>query len=113
MLLEARDLHVAYGDIQAVNGVDFNLEAGELVSIIGANGAGKTSILNGLMGLTPLRSGVIRFKGSDISPLPAFRRARAGIRMVPERARSQPPPSPEGSSSSWPLPEPWFPTRSC
>jgi branched-chain amino acid transport system ATP-binding protein len=87
MLLEVKDLHVAYGDIRAVNGIDFGLAAGELVSIIGANGAGKTSILNSLMGLAPLRQGRIRFKGQDITPLPAFRRARAGIRMVPERAR--------------------------
>ena len=87
MLLEARDLHVAYGDIRAVNGVDFYLDEGELVSIIGANGAGKTSILNGVMGLVPLRKGVLRFQGQDLTALPAYRRARAGIRMVPERAR--------------------------
>ena len=87
MLLEARDLHVAYGDIRAVNGVDFHLDEGELVSIIGANGAGKTSILNGVMGLVPLRKGTLRFRGEDLTALPAYRRARAGIRMVPERAR--------------------------
>jgi branched-chain amino acid transport system ATP-binding protein len=87
MLLEAAGLHVSYGDIRAVNGVDFVLDAGELVSIIGANGAGKTSILNSIMGIVPLRKGTIRFKGQDLTPLPAFRRARAGIRMVPERAR--------------------------
>lgn len=87
MLLEATGLHVSYGDVRAVNGVDFGLAAGELVSIIGANGAGKTSILNSVMGIVPLRKGTIRFKGQDLTALPAFRRARAGIRMVPERAR--------------------------
>jgi branched-chain amino acid transport system ATP-binding protein len=87
MLLEADGLHVAYGDIRAVNGVDFHLDEGELVSIIGANGAGKTSILNGIMGLVPLRKGRLRFRGQDLTALPAYRRARAGIRMVPERAR--------------------------
>jgi len=87
MLLEAADLHVAYGDIRAVNGVDFHLDEGELVSIIGANGAGKTSILNGIMGLVPLRRGRLRFQNEDLTALPAYRRARAGIRMVPERAR--------------------------
>ena len=87
MLLEASGLHVAYGDVRAVNGVSFALEEGELVSIIGANGAGKTSILNGIMGIVPLREGQIRFRGEDLTPLPAYRRARAGIRIVPERAR--------------------------
>jgi branched-chain amino acid transport system ATP-binding protein len=87
MLLEATGLHVAYGDVRAVNGVSFALEEGELVSIIGANGAGKTSILNGIMGIVPLREGQIRFQGEDLTTLPAYRRARAGIRIVPERAR--------------------------
>lgn len=87
MLLEASGLHVAYGDVRAVNGVSFALAEGELVSIIGANGAGKTSILNGIMGIVPLRAGQIRFQGEDLTPLPAYRRARAGIRIVPERAR--------------------------
>jgi len=87
MLLEATGLHVAYGDVRAVNGVSFALEEGELVSIIGANGAGKTSILNGIMGIVPLREGQIRFQGEDLTPLPTYRRARAGIRIVPERAR--------------------------
>jgi branched-chain amino acid transport system ATP-binding protein len=87
MLLEATGLHVAYGDVRAVNGVSFTLAEGELVSIIGANGAGKTSILNGIMGIVPLREGHIRFQGEDLTNLPAYRRARAGIRIVPERAR--------------------------
>jgi branched-chain amino acid transport system ATP-binding protein len=87
MLLEATGLHVAYGDVRAVNGVSFTLAEGELVSIIGANGAGKTSILNGIMGIVPLREGHILFRGEDLTPLPAYRRARAGIRIVPERAR--------------------------
>ena len=87
MLLEVRDLHIAYGDIQAVNGVSFHLGKGELVSIIGANGAGKTSILNGIMGLVSSNQGRIRFRGADITQQPAFRRARSGIRLVPERGR--------------------------
>ncbi len=87
MLLDARDLHIAYGDIRAVNGVNFYLEKGELVSIIGANGAGKTSILNGIMGIVPLKNGTIHFNSKEITSLATFQRARAGIRMVPERAR--------------------------
>ena len=87
MLLDARNLHIAYGDIEAVGGVSFFLEKGELVSIIGANGAGKTSILNGIMGIVPLDDGQIEFNGSSITSLAACQRAKAGIRIVPERAR--------------------------
>jgi len=87
MLLDAHNLHIAYGDIKAVSGVSFFLEKGELVSIIGANGAGKTSILNGLMGIVPLKDGQIHFNSSDITALATHQRARAGIRLVPERAR--------------------------
>lgn len=87
MLLEVSDLRISYGDIRAVAGVSFELEKGELVSIIGANGAGKTSILGGIMGMVPVRQGSIRFKGEDINRLASFERARAGMRLVPERAR--------------------------
>ena len=87
MLLDARDLHITYGDIRAVNGVNFYLEKGELVSIIGANGAGKTSILNGIMGIVPLKKGKIHFDNEEMTSLVTYQRARAGIRMVPERAR--------------------------
>jgi branched-chain amino acid transport system ATP-binding protein len=87
MLLDARDLHIAYGDIRAVNGVNFYLEKGELVSIIGANGAGKTSILNGIMGIVSLKKGKIHFDNEKMTSLATYQRARAGIRMVPERAR--------------------------
>jgi branched-chain amino acid transport system ATP-binding protein len=87
MLLEVSDLHISYGDIRAVSGVGFCLEKGELVSIIGANGAGKTSILGGIMGMVDARRGSIRFKGREMSRLASFARARAGMRLVPERAR--------------------------
>ena len=87
MLLEVSDLSISYGDIRAVSGVSFALEKGELVSIIGANGAGKTSILGGIMGMVPVRRGRIRFKGREMNRLATFARARAGMRLVPERAR--------------------------
>jgi branched-chain amino acid transport system ATP-binding protein len=86
-LLEVQDLHVAYGDIQAVRGVSFSLDEGELVSIIGVNGAGKSSILDALMGIILPATGSIIFKGADVTALPSHERARMGIRMVPERAR--------------------------
>ena len=87
MLLEVNDLSVTYGDIRAVNHANFFLEQGELVSIIGANGAGKSSILGALMGIITPKNGAVRFKDQEISSLAAHQRARAGIRMVPERAR--------------------------
>jgi branched-chain amino acid transport system ATP-binding protein len=87
MLLEVENLSVAYGDIEAVRGLDFSLDQGELVSIVGANGAGKTSILNAVMGIEPIRGGRIRFNGEDITRLPVHQRARRGIRVVPERSR--------------------------
>jgi len=87
MLLEVSDLSIRYGDIEAVRQVDVSVDHGELVSIIGANGAGKTSILNGIMGLVAGTRGKVRFDGSDISHLAPFERARRGMRIVPERAR--------------------------
>lgn len=87
VLLEVHDLRVSYGDIEAVQGVSFSLDAGELVSVIGVNGAGKTSILNAVMGLVPVRGGTVRFAGNSVEKLPAHTRARSGLRLVPERSR--------------------------
>jgi branched-chain amino acid transport system ATP-binding protein len=87
MLLEVKDIHVAYGDIEAVCGVSFSMEKGELVSVIGANGAGKTTILNSVMGILPPQKGLISFKGRDVTAMAAHQRARLGIRIVPERSR--------------------------
>ena len=86
-MLKAENLKVAYGDIEALHGVSFNIEKGELVSVIGANGAGKTTILRALMGLTPLVSGSVSFKNEEIGAMPPNKRAGQGIRIVPERAR--------------------------
>lgn len=87
MLLEAKGLSVRYGDVVAVHGVDISVAEGELVSIIGANGAGKTSILRALMGLEASTSESLLYRGEDISRLPPHLRADRGIRMVPERSR--------------------------
>ncbi len=87
MLLEAKGLSVRYGDVVAVHGVDISVTEGELVSIIGANGAGKTSILRALMGLEASTSESLLYRGEDISSLPPHLRADRGIRMVPERSR--------------------------
>lgn len=87
MLLDVENLSVTYGDIEAVRDLSFNLDQGELVSIVGANGAGKTSTLNAVMGIEPMRSGRIVFDGQDITSLSVHQRARLGIRVVPERSR--------------------------
>src|SRR5215218_1480880 len=65
-LLEVRDLHVAYGQVEAVRGVSLALAPGEIVSVIGPNGAGKTTLLAAVMGLLP-STGTLRFDGADLS----------------------------------------------
>jgi len=83
-LLETRALEVRYGGIRAVKGIDLEVAQGELVCLIGANGAGKSSTLRAIAGMTPASAGSIRFGGRDVSRVPAFRRAREGLVMVPE-----------------------------
>jgi branched-chain amino acid transport system ATP-binding protein len=83
-LLEIRGLEVRYGGIRAVKGIDLQVGAGEMVCLIGANGAGKSSTLRAISGLVPTAPGAVRFDGSDLAGIPAFRRARAGLVMVPE-----------------------------
>ncbi|MDX5409130.1 MAG: ABC transporter ATP-binding protein [Thauera sp.] len=82
-LLQIRNLHVAYNGVRAVRGIDLELGAGELVCLIGANGAGKTSTLHALAGIQPL-AGEIRYAGARIDALPAHERVRRGIALVPE-----------------------------
>ena len=83
-LLHVHDLKIAYGGIQAVKGIDLELHAGETVCLIGANGAGKTTTLNAIAGVLPIASGDILYKGERINSVPAHRRLRAGIALVPE-----------------------------
>lgn len=87
MLLEIRGLSVRYGDVQAVHNVNLSVERGELVSIIGANGAGKTSILRSIMGLQTSTAEVMNYNGEDIRSTAPHVRAKKGLRIVPERAR--------------------------
>ena len=83
-LLRLQDLKIAYGGIQAVKGIALELHAGETVCLIGANGAGKTTTLNAIAGVLPIAGGDIHYKGERINALPAHRRLRAGIALVPE-----------------------------
>jgi branched-chain amino acid transport system ATP-binding protein len=78
-VLEAENLHLSFGPIQALAGVGFSVSAGELVSIIGPNGAGKSSLLNCLSGFYKPSAGAIRLGGHDISHVPPPRRAAMGI----------------------------------
>jgi branched-chain amino acid transport system ATP-binding protein len=83
-LLEVHGLQVAYGGIRAVKGITLQVARGELVTLIGANGAGKSSTLRALSGLLRPAGGEIRYDGVEVAAWPAFRRARAGLVMVPE-----------------------------
>ncbi len=82
-VLKISSLHVAYGGIQAVKGIDLEVAPGELVTLIGANGAGKTSTLKAITGLLPWR-GSVCYQGEDIAGLPAHRLLHRGLAMVPE-----------------------------
>ncbi len=83
-MLEARGMEVSYGEFLALRGISFAVKEGELVTIIGANGAGKSTILRAVMGLVKCRKGEILFKGENITLSPAHQRARLGIGLVPE-----------------------------
>ena len=83
-LLQLQNLQIAYGGIQAVKGIDLDLWAGETVCLIGANGAGKTTTLNAIAGVQPIAGGDIVYAGEKINVLPAHKRLRRGVALVPE-----------------------------
>ena len=83
-LIEAKGLHVFYGESHILHGVDFNVRAGETVGLLGRNGMGKTTLLRALLGLTPPRRGAVRIKGGDMTGAKPYRIARQGIAFVPE-----------------------------
>ena len=86
-MLEVNDLHVRYGRVHAVRGVSLKVAAGEIVAVLGANGAGKSSLLKALMGLEPADSGSITLDGGDITRWPTSRRVRERLVLVPEGRR--------------------------
>ncbi len=86
-LLEIHDLEVYYGVIQAIKGVDFHVNEGEVIALIGANGAGKTTILHTVTGLLSAANGSIMFDGVNISKVPAHKIVAMGMAHVPEGRR--------------------------
>ena len=83
-LLELRDVETSYGLSRVLFGISLTIARGEMVSLLGRNGMGKTTTVRSIMGLTPPGSGSIRFAGAEIRGLPAYRIAKRGIGLVPE-----------------------------
>ncbi len=86
-MLEVKDLQVYYGVIQAIKGVSFEVDQGEVIALIGANGAGKTTILHTITGLTAAKSGSVLFEGKDITRTPGHKIVSMGMAHVPEGRR--------------------------
>jgi len=83
-MLEVRDLETAYGRSQVLFKIDFQINSGEVVTLLGRNGMGKTTTVRSIMGMTPARGGTIRSQQKEITQLPSYRIAQAGIGLVPE-----------------------------
>lgn len=86
-ILEVKDLNVSYGGIKAVKDISFSVEEGEIVTLIGANGAGKSSTLRSIVALVKPESGAITFNGKEIVALPTDQVVKEGITLVPEGRR--------------------------
>lgn len=86
-MLEVKDLQVYYGMIHAIKGVSFHVNEGEIIALIGANGAGKTTILHTITGLLTLKGGQVMFEGKDITKTPAHKIVELGMAHVPEGRR--------------------------
>lgn len=83
-VVDATDLGVSYGRVNALNGVSLSLRRGETALVLGLNGAGKSTLLKALAGLVDLKAGCVRLAGQDVSALPAHKRARSGLSLLPE-----------------------------
>lgn len=86
-MLEIKDLQVYYGVIQAIQNISFDVNQGEVIALIGANGAGKTTILHTITGLVPAKGGSITFEGTDLLKTPAHEIVSLGMAHVPEGRR--------------------------
>ena len=87
MMLELRDLRVSYGHVEALHGLNLRVEEGEIVAMLGANGAGKSTTLNAISGLIRPSAGEILFEGRPLHRLPAHRILEAGVSQAPEGRR--------------------------
>jgi branched-chain amino acid transport system ATP-binding protein len=87
MILEAEQIHTYYGTSHILFGISFEVREGESICLLGRNGAGKTTTLRSIIGLTPPRSGKIRFRGTDLVGKPPYRIAQLGIGFVPDDRR--------------------------
>ena len=83
-MLEVKDLVVSYGGIEALKGISFSVDEGQIVTLIGANGAGKSTTLRAITGLVPVKSGSIFYNGDDITRLATQKTVERGIALVPE-----------------------------
>ena len=86
-LLEVKDLVVSYGGIEALKGISFSVDEGQIVPLMGANGAGKSTTLRAIMGIVPVKSGAITYNGEDITALDTQKVVERGIALVPEGRR--------------------------
>ena len=86
-MLEVKDLQVYYGVICALKGISFEVNQGEIVSLIGANGAGKTTMMQSVVGMIPKRGGTVTLNGQDITKLPCHKIVKLGMTQVPEGRR--------------------------
>ena len=86
-MLEVKDLEVYYGMIQAIKGVSFHVDQGEVIALIGANGAGKTTILHTVTGLLSPKKGSVVFEGQEVTKIPAHKIVSLGMAHVPEGRR--------------------------
>lgn len=86
-LLEVRDLRVSYGGIEALKGISFDVEEGQIITLIGANGAGKSTTLKAISGLVKAAAGTIRYKGEEIQGMDSQKVVERGIALVPEGRR--------------------------
>ncbi len=86
-MLSAENIKVSYGKIEAVKGVSLDVQKGEIVALLGANGAGKSSLLNAIMGFVKIKEGKVVFEGEDVTRKSVWDRARMGIGIVPEGGR--------------------------
>ena len=86
-LLEVKDLVVSYGGIEALKGISFSVDEGQIVTLIGANGAGKSTTLRAITGIVPVKSGTITYNGEDITGMDTQKVVERGIALVPEGRR--------------------------